>query len=118
MLLAAPLRFSPWVVLVIPLVSLTIAGVSLWVGFYPQLKGRRQEHDYRDERLDASADAVLGRDADPSRGRPAIEGILAQLESMAVAIEALKEKTEGESATETMTSAIEALKRKAKDDPD
>jgi hypothetical protein len=97
MLLAAPLRFSPWVVLVIPLVSLIIAGAALWVGFYPQLKDRRaqrQEREHRDERLDASADAVLGREADPSRGRPPVESILTRLETMAVAIGALKKKGE------------------------
>lgn len=68
-----------WLYILFPLIGTLAALIAAYGAIYPQLKDRKSKEEarvIREERLDAAADAVLGREADYRRGRLAIKGLV------------------------------------------
>lgn len=65
-----------WLYLAGPPASVLLTALLVYAGFYPYFKDRRESARDREERIDATADAVLGREADLSRGRAKVVGLL------------------------------------------
>lgn len=72
MLIGASSTGLEWLIALVPTVSLLVAFITAWAATYPQRKDRREREEgrkEREDRLDATADVVLGRDPDPNRGQ-------------------------------------------------
>ena len=81
----ANLAGSPLLVIGVPLSSLTIAATGLILGFLPQIRERQErkkEEEAEQDRLNMSADYVLGREADLSKGQLAIRGLVERMEEL------------------------------------
>ena len=79
MLTASSGSVPTWLLVLSPIFSTLLTAALVLAAFYPHFKDRRARQDAeekRSERLDATADAVLGRDADPTRGRTKIVGLI------------------------------------------
>jgi hypothetical protein len=69
----------PWTYVVIPWATLLLTAGLACAAFYPQMKDRRDTREQRAQLQEfqlAAAEAVLGRDADPRRGRPKVVGLV------------------------------------------
>jgi hypothetical protein len=65
-----------WLYLAGPPATMLLTALLVYAGFYPYFRDRRQSVRDREERIEATADAVLGREADLSRGRTKVIGLL------------------------------------------
>lgn len=68
-----------WAYLLFPCLMVLLTVGLVYGALYPFLKDRRQHADdreSREDRIDATVDVVLGRDADPKHGRAPIVGLI------------------------------------------
>jgi hypothetical protein len=91
MTVAQVTNLQTWQIIVYPAVTLLLTVLLLGGTLYPFLRQAHKEHKRKVARTEASQDAVLGRDPDPSIGDPGQIGLIVTVPALAKTIGQLPE---------------------------